>query len=151
MTGDYNQKSLPVIPQRSTDWDSPLGYKQVISHCTRRISLLLTLVLGFASDSCNNNDRLLVVGYNYNLYTHTHIYTHIYIHTHNYIHTHIYAHTHIYTDTYIYTHIYTHNYIYTHIHIHTHTYIYVTVWAKTRHVRTQTEIYFITPAYSYTK
>ena len=28
---------------------------------------------------------------------------------------------------------------------------YVTVWAKTWHVRTQTEIYFIAPAYSYTK
>ena len=28
---------------------------------------------------------------------------------------------------------------------------YVTVWAKTRHVRTQTEIHFIAPAYSYTK
>ena len=27
----------------------------------------------------------------------------------------------------------------------------VTVWAKTRHVRTQTEIHFIAPAYSYTK
>ena len=29
--------------------------------------------------------------------------------------------------------------------------IYVTVWAKTRHVHTQTEIHFIAPAYSYTK
>ena len=28
---------------------------------------------------------------------------------------------------------------------------YVTVWAKTQHVRTQTEIHFIVPAYSYTK
>ena len=28
---------------------------------------------------------------------------------------------------------------------------YVTVWAKTRHVRTQTEIHFIAPAFSYTK
>ena len=56
-----------LFHKRSTDWDSPLGYKQVISHYTRRISLLLTLVLGFASDSCNNNDILLVVGYNYNL------------------------------------------------------------------------------------
>ena len=37
-----------------------------------RISLLLTLVLGFASDSCNNNNILLVVGFNYNI--HTHIY-----------------------------------------------------------------------------
>ena len=54
----------------STDWDSPLGYKQVISHYTCRILLLLTLVLGFASDSCNNNDILLVVGYNYNLIIH---------------------------------------------------------------------------------
>ena len=27
----------------------------------------------------------------------------------------------------------------------------VTVWAKTQHVRTQTEIHFISPAYSYTK
>ena len=56
-----------LFHKRSTDWDSPLGYKQVISHYTRRISLLLTLVLGFASDSCNNNDILLVVGYNYNI------------------------------------------------------------------------------------
>ena len=30
-------------------------------------------------------------------------------------------------------------------------YIYVTVWAKTWHVRTQTQIHFIAPAYSYTK
>ena len=27
----------------------------------------------------------------------------------------------------------------------------VTVWAKTRHVHTQTEIHFIAPTYSYTK
>ena len=58
---------INLFHKRSTDWDSPLGYKQVISHCTRRISLLLTLVLGFASDWCNNNDILLVVGYNYNI------------------------------------------------------------------------------------
>ena len=59
--------TLPVIPQRSTDWDSSLGYKQVISHCTRRILVLLTLVLSFASYLCNNNDILLIVGYNYNI------------------------------------------------------------------------------------
>ena len=29
--------------------------------------MLLTLVLSSASDSCNNNDILLVVGYNYNM------------------------------------------------------------------------------------
>ena len=34
---------------------------------SQTISLLLTLVLGIALDSCNNNDILLVVGYNYNL------------------------------------------------------------------------------------
>ena len=68
-----------LFHKRSTDWDSPLGYKQVISHYTRRISLLLTLVLGFASDSCNNNDILLVVGYNYNIYTYIHTYIHTYI------------------------------------------------------------------------
>ena len=54
----------------STDLDSPLGYKQVISHYSHRITLLLTLVLGFALDLCNNNDILLVVGYNYNLLQH---------------------------------------------------------------------------------
>ena len=52
-----------LFHKRSTDWDSPWD----ISHYTRRISLLLTLILGFASDLCNNNDILLVVGYNYNL------------------------------------------------------------------------------------
>ena len=57
-----------LFHKRSTDWDSPLGYKQVISHYTRRISLLLTLVLSFTSDSYNNNDILLVVGYNYDLF-----------------------------------------------------------------------------------
>ena len=31
------------------------------------ISLLLTLILGFASDSCNNKDIILILGYNYNL------------------------------------------------------------------------------------
>ena len=31
------------------------------------ISLLLTLILGFASDSCNNMDIILILGYNYNL------------------------------------------------------------------------------------
>ena len=30
-------------------------------------------------------------------------------------------------------------------------YINVTVWVKTRHIRTQTDIPFIAPAYSYTK
>ena len=59
-----------LFHKRYTDWDSPLGYKQVISHCTRRISLLLTLVLDFTSDSCNNNDILLIVGYNYNVTVH---------------------------------------------------------------------------------
>ena len=29
------------------------------------MSLLLTLVLGFASDSCNNKDIILTLGYNY--------------------------------------------------------------------------------------
>ena len=63
-----------LFHKRSTDWDSALGYKQVISHNTRRISLLLTLVLGFASDSCSNNDILLVVGYNYNIYIYIYVY-----------------------------------------------------------------------------
>ena len=67
-----------LFHKRSTDWDSPLGYKQVISHCTRRISLLLTLVLRFALDSCNNNDILLIVGYNYNKYIYIYIYIYIY-------------------------------------------------------------------------
>jgi len=31
------------------------------------ISLLLTLVLSFASDLCNNKDIILILGYNYNL------------------------------------------------------------------------------------
>ena len=43
-----------------------MGYKQIVTHYTHRISLLLTLVLSLALDSCNNNDILLVVGYNYN-------------------------------------------------------------------------------------
>ena len=30
------------------------------------ISLLLTLILGFASDLCNNKDIILILGYNYN-------------------------------------------------------------------------------------
>ena len=34
------------------------------------IIVLLTLILSFASDSCNNSDILLVVGYNYNIYMH---------------------------------------------------------------------------------
>ena len=33
----------------------------------RMISLLLTLILGFASDSCNNKDIILILGYNYNI------------------------------------------------------------------------------------
>ena len=32
------------------------------------ISLLLTLILGFASDWCNNKDIILILGYNYNFY-----------------------------------------------------------------------------------
>ena len=31
------------------------------------ISLLLTLILGFASDSCNNKDIILILGNNYNI------------------------------------------------------------------------------------
>ena len=31
------------------------------------ISLLLTLILSFASDSCNNKDIILILGYNYNI------------------------------------------------------------------------------------
>ena len=31
------------------------------------ISLLLTLILGFASDLCNNKDIILILGYNYNI------------------------------------------------------------------------------------
>ena len=36
-------------------------------------------------------------------------------------------------------------------HYQSWTNVYVIVWAITRHVRTQTEIHFIAPAYSYTK
>jgi len=32
------------------------------------ISLLLTFILSFASDSCNNKDIILILGYNYNLF-----------------------------------------------------------------------------------
>jgi len=46
-----------------------LWYKPVISHFTCRISFLLTLILSFTSDSHNNNDILLVVGHNCNLFT----------------------------------------------------------------------------------
>ena len=49
------------------DRSKPLGYKPVKPHHTRRIFLLLTLVLGSASDSCDDKDILLVVGFNYNL------------------------------------------------------------------------------------
>jgi len=52
--------------KRSIDWYSPLGYKQVITHI-RMISLLLTLVFGFASNSVNNKDIILILGYNYNI------------------------------------------------------------------------------------
>ena len=31
------------------------------------ISLLLTIILSFASDSCNNKDIILILGYNYNI------------------------------------------------------------------------------------
>jgi len=31
------------------------------------ISLLLTLILSFASDLCNNKDIILILGYNYNI------------------------------------------------------------------------------------
>ena len=40
-----------------------LGLKPLKSHYIRRLSLLLTLILSFALDSCNNNDNLLIVGY----------------------------------------------------------------------------------------
>ena len=46
---------------RSKHWDI-----SQLNPTTSRISLLLTLVLGSASDSCNNKDILLVVGFNYN-------------------------------------------------------------------------------------
>ena len=45
----------------SVVWHQKLRYKQVISHYTCGISLLLTLCLSFASASCNNNDIPLVV------------------------------------------------------------------------------------------
>ena len=47
--------------QKDTEWDTPLGYKQVTTY--RKIYvilLLLTLVLGFeASDLCNNKGIIL--------------------------------------------------------------------------------------------
>ena len=67
-----------------------MRYKQVISHYTRRISFLLTLVLGFASESCNNNDILLVVRYNYNIYIYIYIYI-IYIYIYIYIYILLYS------------------------------------------------------------
>ena len=95
-----------LFHKRSTDWDSPLGYKQVISHYTRRISLLLTLVLGFASDSCNNNDILLVAGYNYNIHN-IYLYIHfIHTHTHTRTHTHTHTHTHNMYNIIYYMHAY---------------------------------------------
>ena len=44
-------------------WDR----SQLNPTCTRRISLLLHLSLGFASASGNSKDILLVVGFNYNI------------------------------------------------------------------------------------
>ena len=41
------------------------GMKSLKSHYTCTLLLLLILVLNFASDSCNNTDTLLIVGFRY--------------------------------------------------------------------------------------
>ena len=46
----------------------PPKIRSTVYSTTSRISLLLTLILGFASELCNNNDILLVMEYNYNIY-----------------------------------------------------------------------------------
>ena len=51
--------SAPVGPSVATPLVKP--------HHTCRISLLFILVLGSASDSCNNKDIQVKVGFNYNL------------------------------------------------------------------------------------
>ena len=43
------------------------------------ISQLLTLVLGFASYSCNNYNIILVPWYKYNMYIYVYLYIYIYI------------------------------------------------------------------------
>ena len=65
LTGFESLVKITYIPlKRHLQCDtSDIRQRWVIT--TRRISLLLALVLGFASDSCNNNDILLIVGYNY--------------------------------------------------------------------------------------
>ena len=46
----------------------PTKARSTVYSTTSRISLLLTLILGFALESCNNNDIPLVMEYNYNIY-----------------------------------------------------------------------------------
>ena len=41
------------------------------------ISLLLTLILSFALDLCNNKDIILILDYNYNLYNYIYTVTNI--------------------------------------------------------------------------
>ena len=66
---------------------------------------------------------IIVVKFDYDLYTtepsHTH--THKYAHTHTYAHTQIHTHTHKYTHTHTCTHTNTHTHTYAHTHRYTHT------------------------------
>ena len=61
--GEHKHIPLLAVSQRNIDWLSLLGNKPVISQANRTISSLLTLVLGFALHSCNNNNITLILGY----------------------------------------------------------------------------------------
>ena len=54
------QSRVPADGDNESSWRNST-MKPVISQYTHRISLLLTLVLGFALDSYNNKDILLVL------------------------------------------------------------------------------------------
>ena len=65
--GEHNLKPLLAAHKRSIDWWSFWEISQLYPRRICMISLLLTLTLGFALDSCDNKDIILILGYNYSL------------------------------------------------------------------------------------
>ena len=80
MLGEHNLKPLLLFTKEALIGRVLWVISQLYPTYIRMISLLLTLVLSFAlhvinthphfaSDSCNNKDIILILGYNYNLFT----------------------------------------------------------------------------------
>ena len=73
----FTQNILTCIPTHNFDKKHDRSKYWGISQLNPTLSLLLTPVLSSTLDSRNNKDILLVVGFNYNIYTKLYLLIHL--------------------------------------------------------------------------